>query len=354
MKSRSSASIALATRARAASPSKGLVVSLFRIASCLAPLLIGAVPSDARADDAKPLTADEYLAGRFEKVKQLIRLGDYGTAYRLADALLLVAPEVPFRSELQRLRRLAEGRHLGANLLGACFEFTPGDRIFPRRSLLGSLVVENLTEQVLEIGASRGSSVIGQARFRLTECYADGSEWSTEGTRNVTVESPFKLGPGEVQRIPIRLELPAGGASPVLQRFVVRGTFNATHVQRGAEPLPRSLPWQEFSQTTFREDLDVVREDPYKHLQLGLLGFDSARSVVAIDLLRAQLTDGLLDEDQQDRVVDLLTGCLDDSNSGINAVLFRLLERFTGVRCEPRTESWRLWAGLRKGGRARD
>lgn len=328
----------------------------------LTPLLLLAwVCSDrlAAADEAtrsrsSAETREQFLESRFERVKELVRLGDYTTAFKLADALLVVAPNVPFRDELQRLRRLAEGRHLGANLLAARFEFSTEVAPFPRAALVGDLVIENLTGQVLELGGAGKTALLGQARFRLTESYSDGSEWTTEGTRNVSVASAFELQPGEVRRVPVRFEIPLGGAGPVLQRFVVRGSFSATQVVKGESSLPRSIPWQELEETVFREDLDVVRGDPYKHLQLGLLGNDFARSVAAVDVLRWQLTEGLLDEEMQDRVVDLLTGCLDDDASRLNLFLFRLLEKFTGVRCEPRVGSWKLWAGLRKGGRSRE
>lgn len=291
---------------------------------------------------------DEFLRDRFERVKTLYASDQFKAAFQLADALLVVAPDVIFREELRRLRRLAEGRHLGLSLIAAHFELNPEDTSYPRKSIVGELILVNLTTQDIQVGAKGERQVLGQARYRLTEFYVNGSEWSVEGTKNLSSDSGFTLKAGETRRVPATIELPPGGVDPVAQRISVRGKIRAAQLSLPDQNIPRSIPWQETNMILTQPELEDARQDPYKHLQLGLLGMDFPRSVFATQLLRRQLEEERLTDDEQDRVVDLLVESFVETNPRLNAVVFRLLEAFTGVRCASRVESWRLWASLRK------
>lgn len=323
---------------------------LFLVAASWAPATSWAQPSDptfVRQDtpnDEVPTEAD-FLARRFEDAKRLYKQGNYGEAFRLADALLTVAPDVPFRDELKHLRRLAEGRHLGHSLVAVHFEVARGE--FPLREIAGFLVLENLTAKTIGVGEKGERQVLGQARYRLTEYYVDGSEWTIEGTKNIVAPSGFELDPGRIKRIKTSIPLPDADRGPVVQSVQVRGSIRPSQFRFEDELVGRSVTWQESRVLRLRDDYEAVRGNPYHHLQIGVLAESSARMVAAVQVLKASLEEDAISQIRREQTIDQLIGAL-QPNGRLNALLFRLLTSFTGVRCEPRIESWRTWAKRRK------
>ena len=75
----------------------------------------GGRPDPPEDPSGKPVDAGEvvqqFLIEKFREARDLFERQQYYPAFRLADAILVIDPDVPFRAELRRLRRRAEARY---------------------------------------------------------------------------------------------------------------------------------------------------------------------------------------------------------------------------------------------------
>ena len=82
--------------------------------------------------------ARAFLDRKYEEAKRCYKKGLYQAAYRISDAILVLDPDVSYRDDLRRLRRLAEGRYLGLSVLDLRFEMEARFKVLPE----GHLVME--------------------------------------------------------------------------------------------------------------------------------------------------------------------------------------------------------------------
>ena len=307
----------------------------------------------------KPVDAGEavqqFLSEKFQEAKDLFKRKQYYPAFRLADAILVIDPDVPFRAELRRLRRRAKARYLGSSVLTATFEFD-ATASFPCQSLAGTLVLENVSRKPVQVGEKRRAGILGRAVFHVTDVYPDGSEVSSSGTRVLRLEKGLELGPGESRRIPLEIDFPRPAGMPVLQLVEVTGSVRPPKLLLEGREVALQVPWQNTRKVLLHEELADVEANPYEHLQLALLSRDLARLVVSARLYRLRLEedDPRVAALRRERTIDLLlTSLQKEDDASLHGQVIRELGHLTGKRRKPTVESWLKFARERERKRAR-
>ena len=319
-------------------------------------LLVGS-PAFAQ-ESTPPAVADEgvgatvgpevesYLRARFARARELFDDRLYEHAFRLADSILRVSPDVSFAEELKRFKRTAQGRYVSGGVLTVTFEPDLGLE-FPRRALKGTLRLANVSSAAVAIGKRRRSTLIGQARFQITEIYEDGTEWSTIGTRAIRVPKGFALGEGQSHEIAIDFPYPEGPRQPLIQIVDLHGHLIPTELILGKEKLQRAVPWMDHRATWVPKELAAARDEPSLQLQVGILTGDYRRTlvagVIAIRRLRKAEQGGDNRPKEREQITTLLLDSLETKDPRMQYEVQFLLRELTGLPFRSVRE-WREWA----------
>ncbi|MFN0057070.1 MAG: hypothetical protein ACKVX7_01310 [Planctomycetota bacterium] len=299
---------------------------------------------------------ESFARQRFATAEEHYRLGRYQNAYKLADALLVLMPDISFREEVRRLRRSAEGRFLGLSVLSVRFELPAGATLAcPVTALEGQVVVENISMQLMRIKVG-AETTVGQLHYRLTEFFVDGSRWFGEERRAVKLARDVTLAPDEKRTEAMRLDLPPGKQEPVLQIIEINGSFRPRELKVGDELITRTIPWQTLKLQILPSHLEFVRADPRAELWKSLTERVAPSLIAAGYLWLSELEErGALADVEREAAVDLLLATLRSSTSEsyFDTIVIRLLESYTGVETIPTRDAWLDWAtrrGKRPGG----
>ncbi|MEE8142692.1 MAG: hypothetical protein V3T77_06295 [Planctomycetota bacterium] len=341
----------------------GTLSPLGRMMAPLGWILVSALflhPAEALAQEWLPKKASEepppkdpgdavecFFLEKLREAEQLFKNGHYRSAFKIADAIQVLAPDISFHKKVKKLRRDAEGRFLGGSILSIRFEVKGAEELeFPVRTLHGQVVIENVTHEEIQLKLSRRQTLFGQAHYRVTEIYEDGSQKISQGTPVVRVEKGFQLAPGEQHSLPLEVFLPGDPThNPVLQVVTVRGTLRPSAVQLPDRSISRAIPWQTSVTVLLPPELAEVREQPYRQLQLAMLTGDHRQLTAAGWLLLDELRGGgAWAGGQREQTVEMLLKALDRDNPWFQRAAIHLLEAYTGKRRAPTVESWKIWA----------
>ena len=306
-------------------------------------------PQDPPVDD---LSVQRFLRAKFAEARALFKQGQYHAAFRTADSILTLYPDLPFREEVLTLRRRAQARHLGQSVLTVRFELE-SEPAFPARTIRGRLVLENVSAQNLVIGEPGTKGIFGQAIFVVTDVFPDGSELSNRGSRVVRGRG-FELEAGALHRMPLELELPGTPGFPVMQIIELDGGVRPSVLRTDGRDIPRTIPWHRTRDVVVPKELLDVSQDPYRELQLALIAGDIPRVVVASRLWRARLDeDGDLAVAARERTVDLFLSTLDEEIEILRHIAVQELIALTGYDRIITAEDWQRWGGDRARRRAK-
>ncbi len=305
----------------------------------------------APAADATVPEVESFLRLKFQEAKLQYERRNYQLAMRIADAILALAPEVPFREELRKLRRSAEGRHLSGSLLSVTFHPVGEAEAFPERVLRGFLRIENISPEAVSIGRAGAEAMIGQAEVGVQELYADGSEWSSVLTPVVRIADGIRIETGASHDLELAADLPRGPRDPVVQIVTVRGSLLPTVLSTGDEKVVRPVPWLETTCLVLPEDLAEVETRAFEQLQVAIL-LDDARRLLAAGaawVIRLR-EDPEIDLAQRGRTIDLLAGALATATPACEPAIRRLLAATTRQAAKTR-EEWASWYRIYRAGR---
>lgn len=291
---------------------------------------------------------ERFLRSKLDEARELYRRRQYQGAYRIADAILTLDPEVSFRQEVRRLRRAAEARHLAKTVVLVTFE-PKGGADFPVEKLDGTIVVENLGQEPLTIGLG-AESTLGLLEYTVFEFYGDGSEWTTQGTVVVHAEEDFRLASGDSRRLRFSTEIPRGRGTPVMQYFSVTGMLRPRSLESGDEFIARNVPWDATEVLLLAEDLEPLRDDPWKTLVAAYEAYDSRRVAASGFYWIWELKEmGEPGHERREETIDFLLSQLDpELDQGLDRLTMRLLEQVTGKSLKPTKETWFRWARRRE------
>ncbi|MEM7263642.1 MAG: hypothetical protein AAF488_16765 [Planctomycetota bacterium] len=298
--------------------------------------------------EAERLASQKFLIVKAREAKAHFDGGRYQLAYRIADAILTLAPDVSFRQEMRELRRDAEARHLGETVVSVRFEIGDGAP-FPIDKLEGVVAVENINEDPLIIAAEE-EEPLGLCEFQVFEVYEDASSWTSRGSKVLRATGPYRLDRGEQRADPISLDLRRSDRPPVLQWIRVGGSFRPTELRSGDEVIQRSIPWQSRDVIVVAEDLNDLRDDPQAGFDTAIEAGDSRRIVAAGYLWARELAEqGEIGSAAKEATIDRLIAQIStDQESPLDRLYMRLLEEFTGEELRPTKEAWRRWHRRRK------
>lgn len=319
-------------------------------------------PTSADDDEAAPPTKPDtaappaevihYLERRFEEARYAYETGSFRRAWRLCEAILVLAPDVPFRADLRRLRREAQGRYLAKSVVVVAFH--PADDLtFPATELRGDVVIENHSPETISVGRAENDPVLGMVHFRVRTLDAPGDgESAEEGTRLVRMPEEIGIDPGQEHRISVTIPLdPVGaGGETWMQRWMVGGALRPITVRAGKAELTRGIPWVPAQGILVPEDLADVPNATLQHLRRAMLTGDRRRFTVASHLWWLEIEEedpGGSAAIRTKLIEELLVG-LDRPDGWLDGPIIRMLERLTGVVRERTAQSWKIWGLTRR------
>ena len=287
-----------------------------------------------------------FLETRFEDARTAYERGLFKEAWQISDAILVLAPEVPFHDQVRRLRRRAQGRFIGRSVVVVTFEPTETPD-FPAKTLVGDVVIENHSAERIEIGRAEKDPVLGILHFvdRAFSAYSLG-ESRNEGTRVIRMPEEILVEPGDVHRIPVTIDLPPHDGGTILQRWEVSGTLRPITVKVGRELLTRGVPWVKNQGRWLPDEVREVESDPRDHLRRALLTGDPLPLIVgALVWLEDAEEDGpTRNVEARAALLEELLAALGTHDGALDRCLIRILEQLTGEVRERTVRSWQIWA----------
>ena len=288
-------------------------------------------------------SVETFLAERLREGQERFRQGHFYSAFRIADAILVLAPDISFRAEAKRLRRRAEARYLGDRILTVHFELDASRNSFPLDVVHGSLVLENVSTSTVQVGEPEKAGILGLAEFEVLEFYLD-TQISNQGSRVVALDQGLELEPGASHRVAVELEVLRGPGVPVMQALRMQGTLRPSVLKVAGRAVARGIPWQGTLHVLLPDDLQAVPREPYRHLQRALLEREPRRLIVATRLWRQRLQEGgELAAPLRERTVDLLLDSLSAAQDFIDRLIIQELAALTGESRAATVDSWRIW-----------
>lgn len=300
--------------------------------------------ADEGADRAAVL---RFLRSKLQEAQDHYDRRQYQASYRMADAILTLEPELPFRREVQRIRRAAEARQLATTVVIASFESGPNVD-FPASKIAGKILLENISDKPLSVGLGK-ESTLGLCEYVLYEFYGDGSQWTTQGTHVLRAPGDFRLRAGDTQSLPISFEIPRGRGVPIIQYISVTGILRPKSLKEGSRVINRNVPWQETESLVLAEDLRDLKADPWSALGEAYESRDARRIAASGFYWIWELKNwGDAGEKKRQEAIDFLLSKLHPTGEdGLDRLTMRLLEQLTGLELKPTKETWFRWAARR-------
>ncbi len=310
----------------------------------------GAAPPTSQDPPAEPTPEDgtavlRFFESRYREARTAFAEGNFRAAWQISEAILILAPDVPFHDDLRRLRRDAQGRFLARSVIIVAFE--PADDLsFPLTELRGHVTIENHSMDPITIGSDEKEPVLGLAHFRLNTLGVNSlGESVQEGTRVVRMPKEFRIGIGEVHRFPISIPIPPGGEEVLIQRWMLRGALRPIAVRLGKEEFTRGVPWVENHGVLLPDDLADVAGAPLAHVRRALLTGDRRRFAAASTLWWAEVEEDGKERTLgvRERMVEELLAALGRFDGELDRHVIRFLETLTGELRERTVRSWQIW-----------
>jgi len=289
----------------------------------------------------------EFMAQRFELAKLAYEEGNFKKAWQLCEAILYLAPELPFRKQLRSLRREAQGRFIAQSVVIVSFQ-PDDDLALPCLELRGDVTIENYSNEPIVIGRFEEDPVFGMLKFELRTLsgYSFGESVQVL-SRVVRMPEEILVESGGVYQLPFSLPLEElASEGTLLQQWSLTGSLRPISVKLGRDVLTRGVPWIPSQGVLVPEDLAEVPSDPLQHLRQALLTGDGRRFLVASALWWSEIEEDGVEQTAELRAVvteELLSSL--GANSGLlDLASIRLLEKLTGVFRERTAESWIIWS----------
>ncbi len=313
-----------------------------------------AVTAQSGRDEPAPLGAAErrtvmkFMLAKYGEAKQHFDSGRYQLAYRVADSILTLTPDAPFRQDVRSLRRAAEARHLGETVIAVGLK-PDAPTSFPVEKVSGQFELENLSDEISRIEATEGLPM-GMCQFRVFEVYEDGSHWASRGSRVIRSPGSFSLNKGESRSQFFQIDLQRGVREPILQLIEIRGSFRPTELASGDETIARSIPWNPVDIVALPEDYRSIEVDPRSELAKALEALDSGRVAAAGFLWARELVQqGDLGRNAREETIALLMSQISaEAERPLDRLVMRLLEEVSGVEQRPTRDIWLRWYRGRK------
>lgn len=295
----------------------------------------------------------EFLTSRYQEAVRAFENGSYEKAWKLCEAIVVLAPEqFPLREEVRKLRRRAHGRHLSRSALAV--RFTPHNpepeqaATFPLALLRGSVQIENLSKETIQFGDRGEDPVLGQIFWSVKEVYLNGTERSFSDVRVLRLESGFQVEPGASRGIPVTLPLPVPASMPVLQEWAVTGVTRPIKIMTPNGQITRGLPWLPEQGFVVKQGYENVLEDPKRELKRSLLEGDVVRLSISRYLWMSQRREDGISASPGDPIVDELLGFLESHDGALDPLIVRILEDVTGLIRERSARAWKIWGVTRQ------
>jgi len=289
----------------------------------------------------------EFLAQRFKLAQLAYEEGNFKKAWQLCEAILCLAPELPFREQLRSLRREAQGRFIARSVVIVSFQ-PDDDLALPCLELRGDVTIENYSNEPIIIGRFEEDPVFGMLKFELRTLsgYSLGESVQVL-SRVVRMPEEIRVESGGVYQLPFSLPLEEfASEGNLLQQWSLTGSLRPITVKIGGDELTRGVPWIPSQGILVPEDLSEVTSDPLQHLRQALLTGDGRRFLVASALWWSEVEEDSVEQTAEIRAVvteELLSSL--GANSGLlDLASIRLLEKMTGLFRERTAESWIIWS----------
>lgn len=306
----------------------------------------GPTPREASGD-----AVTEFLTSRFQDAVRSYENGNFERAWRICEALMVLAPDsFPLRLDVRKLRRRAHGRHLSHSVFVVRFERDEAEveSAFPLSLLEGSVVLENLSQEKILFGDQEQNPVLGQVAWSVDEVYQNGTVRSLSDVRVLRIESGFQVEAGASRAIPVTLPLPVPGAMPVLQHWAVTGVTMPVRLVTAEGEVSRGIPWLEETGLVVPEGYQSIENDPKGELRKSLLDGDPIRMAISQYLWLAQRRDSKRSPNPLDPIVDDLLASLGAHRGVLDDLIVMSLEEVTGLIRERSARAWKIWGVTRQ------
>jgi hypothetical protein len=312
----------------------------------------GPTPREASGD-----AVTVFLTSRYQDAVRFYANGNFEKAWRICEALTVLAPEdFPLRLDVRKLRRRAHGRHLSHSVFVVRFERDEPEveSAFPLSLLEGSVVLENLSQEKIMFGDQQQNPVLGQVAWSIQEVYQNGTVRTLSDVRVLRIESGFQVESGASRAIPVTLPLPVPGAMPVLQQWAVTGVTMPVRLVTAEGEVSRGIPWLEETGLVVPAGYQSIENDPKGELRKSLLDGDLTRMAISQYLWLGQRRDSKQSPNPLDPIVDELLASLGTHHGVLDELIVISLEDVTGLIRERSARAWKIWGVTRQVRRGSD
>ncbi len=329
-------------------------------------------PTGAHLMDQNPTADDQavlkFLQGRFREAVEAYKQGQFEKAWKMSEAILLLAPE-NFRQfeQVNALRRRAHGRYLSNSTVAVRFSIDDelgGDSEdpalnddapnadsdsnrgpdFPRAFLTGIILLENLSDQPIQFGGEgTDAGILGQVVWSIKDVYLDGTERIISDTRVVRLDGGFRVDPGESRGFPVRLPIPVARSRPVLQDWVVTGTTRPLTISTPEGDVTRGLPWIEERGRFTAPEVAQSSLPPRDSLRLAAVSGDVAQMVLARHRWLERRRETKARPDLTDPLIEEMVSLLGTHEGTLDRLFVGILEEVTGLVMERSARAWKIW-----------
>lgn len=327
------------------------------------PLVQRTVSESERVEDDAVII--RFLSGRFREAVQAYRSGQFEKAWKMSEAILVLAPvEFGLYDQVNTLRRRAHGRYLSQSTVAVRFSIEneptgeeesstrEGDDdppVFPKAYLTGLVVLENLSDEVIQFGTNdRTEDVLGQVVWSVKDVYLDGTERTTSDTRVIRLDGGFRVEPGESRGIPVQLPIPVARSRPVLQQWVVTGSTRPLRISTPNGEITRGLPWIEERGRFIAPEIELGTQSPREALKVAAVGGDLGNMVLARHRWLERRREVQAKPDLTDPLIDEMVSLLGTHEGKLDRLIVRILEEVTGLVMERSARVWKIWGLTRE------
>lgn len=307
-----------------------------------------------------------FLNGRFREAIQAYRSGQFEKAWKISEAILVLAPaKFDLYDQVNSLRRRAHGRYLSQSTVAVRFSIEeetlgeeenptldgdkPEPAPYPKAYLTGMVILENLSDEVIRFGSEDlEEDVLGQVVWSVKNVYLDGTERTSSDARVIRIDGGFRVEPGESRGIPMQLPIPVARSRPVLQEWIVTGSTRPLRISTPEGEITRGLPWIEEKGRFVAPELGVTSLSPVEALKMAAFSGNVAEMVLARHRWFERRRETKAGPNLTDPIIEEMISLLGSHEGKLDHLIVGILEEVTGLVMERSARAWKIWGLTRE------